>query len=142
MADGYKSALLVGLAELVHAAGIAVWRPDGDYDPGQRGIWMMSLPPTDGEGIAIAPYLDLPGKLATNATAVQFLTRGTKNATVGLDVTDELRDLLHRRKHVTVGGIRIDLITQTSFGPLGKDANGRHEFAQNFSLLGMRGRRV
>ena len=128
---------------MLNAADVGKYTPDAVPLPAERGIWFGEIPASaTGEGIAITPYFDSPGMLASNTTLVQIRTRGSKNALTSLDITDEIRNLLHRRTHLTIGGIRIGLIKQESFSVLGTDGNGRHEFTQNFSLLGMRGQRI
>lgn len=138
----YKSQLLEGLAVMFDAASIGTYTAGQSPAPSERGIWFGGIPATVGEGLALTQYLDVPGVLASNTTMVQVRTRGSKNYLTSTDITDQIRNLLHRRTHVNIGGHRIDLIEQTSFAYLGADANGRHEFTQNFSLRGIRGQRL
>lgn len=144
MADlTYEASLLDGLASLLDANGIGTYLPDG-YPPDSTGtaIVFAVTPAQPANVITLTKYLDLPGPLGSATTMVQIRTRTAGSPFAAADVTDRLRDLLHRRAHFTLGNARIDLCQMESFATLGVDENGRHLRSMNFAFRGLRGTRI
>jgi hypothetical protein len=138
----YTVEVLKGLAQLIADAGIAVYKTSGSYTAADRGVYFSEMPTGATQAVSLTRYLDQPGALGQNNVMVQIRTRLTQNPLEGEAVVDQIRDLLHRRTYTDLGGYRFNLISQESFAPLGKDANGRYQYTQNFLLTGTRGSRI
>lgn len=135
----YTVQMLDGLAGMLAAAGAGVYRgPKAVYADTERGIVFSTMPPKPDQAIAVTRYMDLPGILAINQVRVQVRSRVSADPFEGEELVDLIRDTLHRKTHVTLGGLRFNLIEQESFAPLGPDGNGRFEYSQNFTLTGNR----
>ena len=137
--DTYTVNMLTGLAEMLNASGVGVYRgPTGTYASTERGIYFSTMPADAVQGISITRYLDVPDILAINHVRVQVFTRAGTNPLDGEAITDLVRDTLHDKNHVVLNGVHFNRMVQESFAPLGPDANGRFEYSQNFTLTGNR----
>jgi hypothetical protein len=139
--DGWTSRLLTGVAELLDAAGVGTWRPDGSaYTAGETAIVIRDIPQQPDRLITLAPYglgTALQG-MADFEQGVQVRIRGTTDPQVCEDIADAVFDLLDSYGRGTVGGIAVVDIYRQSYTPLGKDANSRWESSSNYYVEAMR----
>lgn len=126
--------LTTGLAELVAAAGLGIWRPSGIYTTGETGITITVMPPSPDRIICLTPYPVEDGPLTAGITAVQARLRAGRDPRDVQALADGLRDLLHHRAHSDIGGIHCELMWRQSQAWIGLDANGRAEITANYYL--------
>lgn len=142
MTQSYEMQLLDGLAADLAAAGLGVWRPDGEYAPSERGITQHRLPEAPDEVIAIA--WTNQDEIATysreNETAITlFQVRSrVRNPDDGIDLHSQIRTRFHRVQGALSGHVVVGRVL--SFAALGEDTNGRYLFSQNLSFTGLRAR--
>lgn len=131
--DGFERRLLAGVAELLAADGVALWRPDIGYADDEVGI-VLGLPrPNPPSQIALLTYnADDDPVSADSTVSMQARIRGP-GALVD-DLADALFASLHGRRAVTVGGVRLRWARRVSALPLGADSSGRAERADNYDL--------
>lgn len=140
---GWTDDLIVGLAEHLATAGIALWDPIGPYpaNSAEPVITRQQLPAAPDRAIAISPYVDSSGDSPSTAdvlVAVQFRLRGTTDPATVTDPADDLRTLLHCAENVTVGAIRLAVIWRQSSAPLGCDETGRWLRSENYYIRASR----
>lgn len=135
---GYSSSLLDGLAQLLDGAGLGVYRPAGIYAEGERAIGFGRLPAAPDEVLWLTTYpvedTDLPDVI----TGVQIRMRGGEDPLALEDLADDVRDLLHNRRHEVIGGVRVELMWRQSQAPMGQDEHGREELAANYYVRAQR----
>ncbi|MFY1658577.1 minor capsid protein [Micromonospora sp. WMMD1274] len=137
--DGWTSRLLTGLAQHIHAAGVAVWRPTGGYQPTETGIVVRGIPSSPDRIITLAPYpvTTTPG-VADVTQGVQLRLRGTTDPRVVEDLGDALFDLLDSATGLVWSGIPVVHVYRQSYAALGADGNGRWESSHNYYVDAMR----
>lgn len=138
----YTTDVLEGMAADLDAAGAGVYRgPDGEFTRGAdedvRAIVFSDMPEFPDEAIVLTRFGDFPEDLAVNEVHIQVRSR-VRTALEGEELVDLVRDIFHDRVYVQYGVARFNRIKQDTFGPLGKDRNGRFEYSQNFALTGNR----
>ena len=142
----YTGQVMVGIAQIVHAAGLAVYRAD-DADPyrsGERGIYFdhsPAGPDADAqETFVITPYLPQSGMLGIERTSIQIRCRHVNRHTLWVrDYLDKVRGLFPDLTTLTIGGHVFDRVRQkasTSWGEPTKQ--GLLETTQNFEFRGNR----
>jgi hypothetical protein len=128
----YTTSLLDGLAALIADAGLAVYRPDGSYTAGETGVIFTVMPDTPERVIVLTAYPVEDTDLTDAITGIQARMRcGTDPRDVD-QLADGLFDLLHNRRGLDLGGVRVALICRQSQAPMGQDAHGRQEIAANY----------
>lgn len=144
---GYTGRLMVGIAERIHAAGLAVYNPNHDTEPypdGVRGIYFDHSPSGRGaETIAtcvITPYLPQPGDLNVEHTRVQVRARHPGLGALEVrDWLDDMRALFPDKTRLTIGGIDFDRVRQTGSTSWGEPSSTESlETTQNFTFRGNR----
>ncbi|MGI5178672.1 minor capsid protein [Dactylosporangium sp. CA-152071] len=132
--------LITGTAELLAAAGVGEWRPNGpSYTANEVGILMRDVPPQPDRVITLAPSIVAsPIGLADFIQGVQIRCRGTTDPRVCEDLSDQVFDLLDSASRLTLGGVSVVQVYRQSHTPLGKDGNGRWESSSNYYFEAMR----
>ncbi len=142
---GYTGRLMVGIAERIHAAGLAVYNADGfPYAATVRGIYFDHSPTgTGAETVAtcvITPYMPQSGVLNIERTRVQIRARHPGMGALEVrDWLDDLRRLFPDKTRLTVGGLDFDRVRQigsTSWGE--PNTTEALETTQNFEFRGNR----
>jgi hypothetical protein len=132
VAVGYTSDLLTGLAELIAADGLAVYRPTGAYEPGETGITFSTVPEVPDGLICLTSYVVEDTGLTDAVTAVQVRMRAGTDPRALDDLADGVFDLLHNRGGFSLGPVRVALVWRQSQALMGQDTHGRMELAANF----------
>lgn len=127
--------ILRGVAALLGTLDGLTYRPPGQtYEAGENPVTFGVQHATAATTVTVTHYLDTPTD--TQATHQRFQVRTRHPHYLdGLDLVDAIRDTLHNQRYVDLGGITVSRVLLHSFIPLGTDASGRHEWAQNFNLL-------
>lgn len=142
---GYTGKLMVGIAELVHAAGLAVYDPEmRPYPAGVRGIYFDHSPSGTGAAalatLVITPYMPQAGIMNIERTRVQLRARHPGMEALEVrDWLDDLRALFPDLTKMQVGGLWFDRIRQlgsTSWGE--PNTVEALETTQNFEFRGNR----
>lgn len=136
----WTTSLITGLAELLAAGGVGVWRPTGPaYTDAEIGILMRAIPQQPDRVITLAPYpVASPVGLADYVQGVQVRCRGTTDPRVCEDLGDAVFDLLDSASRLTLGGVSVVQIYRQSHTSLGQDGNGRWESSSNYYVEAMR----
>lgn len=132
---GFTNDLLVGVAQLLHSRGAAVWKPTGAYTENEVGIVLGAPTQSPRSLIALAAYgnVDAPA-LSDSSVGVQFRLRSpSADSTPADDLADGIFDALQGLR-ATLNGIRVVYAKRTSTYPLGIDGNGRQERTDNYDL--------
>jgi hypothetical protein len=143
MADGdsWDSQLLTGLAELLHAESLGVWRPSGSgvYLPSETAIVVGDIIPAPDRLITLASYpVDSPRGMQDIVVGVQFRLRGTPDARTVIDLGSNLFDALDNSGQQTWGDIAVTNVYRRSHTPLGRDGKNRCEASHNYYVEAMR----
>jgi Bacteriophage minor capsid protein len=139
--DGWTSRLLGGLAELLDAAGVGVWHPDGAaYAVGDTAIVIRVIPQAPDRIVSLAAYPQGTASqgMADHDAAVQIRLRAGVDPRDCDDLADVVFDRLDSLAGVTLGGVPLVQMWRQSYTSLGKDANGRWERSENYYLQAMR----
>ncbi|MFE7017557.1 minor capsid protein [Streptomyces sp. NPDC057651] len=127
--------LVDGLARLLDAQAVGVYRPDGLYADGETAITDTAMPPGPDRAVVLTVYADAGSAALTDTTvSVQVRTRAGQDPRDVADLDDAAYTVLHAAGPLNVGGIPVNLIYRTSTASLGADANGRHERTSNYSV--------
>lgn len=129
---GHTSSIVTGLAEILAAEGLGVYRPDGVYADDEIGIFLHRMPEAPARAYAITPYPVEDTGLSDVVDGVQIRMRAGPDPRDVLDMADAVRDLLHMREGVVAGGVRLSLIWRQSQAPMGQDEHGREELTSNY----------
>ncbi|MFD7072314.1 minor capsid protein [Streptomyces sp. NPDC059913] len=131
----YTVDLLDGLARLLAAAGLGVYRPDGAYVAGETAITIASLPPAPERVICLSAYpvTDSP-VLTDTTTGVQVRTRAGPDPREVDALDDQVHELLHGSGPHRFGAVPVQLVFRVSAAPIGTDASGRWERSANYQV--------
>ncbi|MEU5838775.1 minor capsid protein [Streptomyces diacarni] len=130
----YTSALTEGLAQLLAAGGLAVYRPSGIYEPGEHGLVVGVMPDNPDRCTVLLPYPVEDTDMTDAITAVQVRMRAGRDPRPLLDFSDDLFALLHQRRHYELGGVHVALSWRQSEAWIGQDTHGRLERTANYYL--------
>lgn len=132
---GPRTALLVGLAQDLDAAGIAAWSPEAGYPADAVALTLGLVPPTPDRLVTLSGYgvSDDP-VLADTTTGVQVRTRWAGPDPTGVD---DLADLVFDRWQAAgpltlPTGVRVVQMHRQSTTSLGQDAQGRWSRSDNY----------
>ena len=140
----YTAQLMVGIAQRVNTAGLAVYRASEPYQAGERGIYFDHSPAgkdaESQETFVITPYLPQSGILAIERTRVQFRCRHiNRHALWVRDYLDKIRALFPDQTTLVIGGHTFDRVRQTGSTSWGEPTNTNLlETTQNFEFRGNR----
>ncbi|MDV9190765.1 minor capsid protein [Streptomyces sp. SR27] len=131
----YTVDLLDGLARLLAAAGVGVYRPDGVYTAGETAITIAALPPAPDRCICLAAYpvTDSP-VLTDTTTGIQVRTRAGADPREVDALDDQVHELLHGSGPHRFGAVPVQLVYRLSAAPIGTDTSGRWERTANFHV--------
>lgn len=141
----YTGRLMVGIAERIHGAGLAVYHADDSpYPDTVRGIYFDHSPAGRGaQDLAtcvITPYMPQAGLLNVERTRIQIRARHPGLGALEVrDWLDDLRALFPDLTRLTIGGIDFDRVRQlgsTSWGE--PNSTESLETTQNFEFRGNR----
>jgi hypothetical protein len=135
--------LLTGVAELLAAADIADWNPDGLYTSTQTALTIGGLPPSPDRAISLAVYgTGRGGDDVTEPDSnvqVQARIRGSADPRVADDLADDVFDHLHGLANVRLStGVWLLLAQRRIVAPLDRDSSGRWGRADSYELLVVR----
>lgn len=137
--SGPTTDMVGGIAQLLAAAGIAVYRPDGlVYTADETAITKKDLPPAPDRVIAITAYGagDDQPVITYGQRFVQLRFRGAAGDPDDVDdLADAAFDALHGRENLTFGSVHVTQILRFSSVPLGMDEQSRRwQRADNYQL--------
>lgn len=134
---GATKELLTGVAELLATSGLGLsWNPNGVYQPGQAGIFMMFTPPTP-DRVVVLNLVDTSDdpSMPLGTRMLQVRGRGAKNDPLDVaELLDPIFTVLHGRTNWVVGGQTIVQCLRRVSAPMGADETGRVERADQFYL--------
>ncbi|MGI6878836.1 hypothetical protein [Microbacterium sp. gxy059] len=137
----HHAQMLHGLAQHIADAELGIYRPDGVYQPDERGIVISAFPETPEEVISVALYQ--PAYTPFSPTASRRLTvshiqirwRTLGDPLNGIDMFDALSHLIDEQL-LNLGPI-IARGRYRSFSPIGQDKNHRTAFTSNWTLTAL-----
>ena len=135
---GYTRGLLHGLAQLLTADGVGVYRDSGVYTETETGIIIGTVPQSPPAIVALIPYalFDDP-TLSDSVLGLQLRFRsGTYDPRDVLDLADAAFDSLQGHPGVDLSATaRLLIAERTSSIPLGENASGFPESADSYQLM-------
>jgi hypothetical protein len=137
---GFNTKIATGIAELLAAAGVGEWLPNGQRT-GTPVPWitLSNMPETPDQVICLTPY-DLAPASATTDTmpAVQVRTRGDRTPGTAVDLQDAVYDVLHGRRRTLLGTVpnqvQVVQILRRNATQLGQDSNARWEWVSTYDV--------
>ncbi|WP_416962977.1 minor capsid protein [Streptomyces sp. Agncl-13] len=124
-----------GLAKLLHAEGVATYRPDGVYETGETAITDTVMPDQPDRAVVLTAYDTANSQNLTDTTVyVQVRTRASPDPREVAALDDAVFDVLHNSGPFLFGTARVVLITRQSAAPLGADSAGRFERTSNYTV--------
>ncbi len=137
---GFNTKLVTGVAELLAAAGVGEWSPNGQRT-GTSVPWitLSGIPETPDQVITLTPGLALPDTAMTDTVvSLQVRTRGDRAPQTPIDLQDAVYDALHGRRRTTLGTtpnqIMVVQIVRRNVGQLGLDSNSRWQWVSNYDV--------
>lgn len=136
------TAVLIGYAQTLAAAGMGVYRDDAVYSKAERGIVFSAFPETPAEVVALSLYLPeftRPSPTAERqltAASLQIKYRLLGNPLNGVEYFDRLLDLLND-KNVDLGPLTAHTSHQ-SYAQLGQVNDGAWVFSTNWRFRSLR----
>lgn len=127
--------MLTGIAQALHDAGVATYRPATPYLTGETAVVFGTMPPTPDRCVALATYGpsdDHPDQ-PLGQVRVQVRVRGLPGNY--LDAVSLLGDCftnLHGLTHQQWGAMHVNQLLRLTGGPLGQDDSKRWEYADNY----------
>ncbi|GAB3467102.1 minor capsid protein [Actinophytocola sediminis] len=131
-----------GLAVHLAAAGIGVYRPDGVYTDDETGLVLGVVPTAPARVVVLSCYaLADDVDQADSLIGLQVRVRGgSPDPRDALELLDAVFDLLHGATHLTLANVAVHLVERTASASMGRDQNGRFEYADIYRLLAHRPR--
>ncbi|MGW2292721.1 minor capsid protein [Streptomyces phaeochromogenes] len=135
----FLSDIVDGLAQLLDAAGVAVYRPDGVYASDETAITDTVMPDSPNCAVVLTAYDTANDPALTDCTVfVQVRTRAGPDPREVADLDEAAFTVLHGLRRQQFGSARVVLLTRANSAPLGADSVGRFERTSNYTLLGQR----
>lgn len=128
----YTGDLLDGLAQLLAAAGLGVYRPDGVYAAGETGIFFTAMPEAPDGVLCLSAYPVEDTDLTDAITGVQVRMRAGLDPRALDALADSVFDLLHNRQDFYCNAVRVAVIWRQSQALMGQDVHGRMELSANY----------
>lgn len=129
--------LATGLAQHLHDAGLALYKPTGVYGKAdQWGVTFYSVPQGPDQVITLTPYpIEDDVRTAVSVVGMQIRCRGPANDPRPPERrSDAIFNNLQAAEHLLLGGLVVDSIDRRSSLPMGADGSGRWEIASNYAL--------
>ena len=133
--SGFETNLLTGVAQLLAAAGVGVWRDTGAYAATETGIVLDVIPQDPDQIITLSDYdISDDPTLSDSVIAVQVRTRwGGQDPRPVKDLDGAIFDALHGLESVTLtGGVHVVSLVRRSGVSLGQDTNNRWMRSANY----------
>ncbi|MFG3349498.1 minor capsid protein [Streptomyces sp. NPDC048018] len=136
----YTRDVLDGLAALLAAAGLGVYRPGGVYADGEdiTAIGYGTRPEAPDRILWLNPYPVDDTDHVDVITGIQVWIRSGPDPLQAADMADGVFAQLHNRQDVYLGSTRAALIWRQSQALLGQDPHGRQEMTANYYLRATR----
>ncbi|MFF5972214.1 minor capsid protein [Streptomyces sp. NPDC012769] len=136
----YTRDLLDGLAVLLAAASLGVYRPGGIYEPDEdiTAIGYGTRPEAPDRILWLSPYPVEDSDLTDVTTGIQIWIRTGPDPLDATDIADAVFDVLHNRQGFALGGTQVQLVWRQSQALLGQDPHGRQEMTANYYLRAQR----
>ncbi|MEU0033169.1 minor capsid protein [Streptomyces sp. NPDC006333] len=131
--------LVDGLARLLDAEGVAIYRPTGIYASTETAITDTAMPDRPDRAVVLTAYDTADDPALTDCSVfVQVRTRaGTDPREVA--ALDEAAFLvLHGLRDQQYGTARLGLMRRDNSAPMGADAAGRFERTSNYTVRAQR----
>lgn len=133
---GFTSDLLVGVAQLLDADGVAVWDPTGTYANTDVGIVIGPPSQSPPSLVALAVYNSSDDPATPDSTVfLQVRTRAPDDDPRKADDLDDGVFNALQGLRATINGIRLVYGKRNSSAPIGIDSNGRQERTSNYELM-------
>ncbi len=136
--SSWTETLLVGLAEMLDAAGAGSWSPDAAPAAGSPAIFLITLPEQPEHVICLTDYPieDNPGQ-SEAIVGVQVRVRAGRSPLVTSATRDAIYDALHGRQGFVLGAgtawpVTVAHIYRQNASPIGPDSQGRTERVENY----------
>ena len=130
--SGYESDLLKGVAQTLHDASVAVYRPASAYQAGERAITFGTMPDSPDSVLTLATYplTDEPRE-ALSKVGVQVRSRAASYLTAQ-DLNTLIFATLHGLANLDFGTCHLVQLLRATSIPMGTDAANRWEYSANF----------
>lgn len=137
MSDTFEEDLMRGVAQLLHDAGVGIYRSSASYTAGEAGIFFDALPDTliNAIQLSLYPVMDDP-MYGSDVIGLQVITRVAGPSPfpcrqLASKVFDQLQGLVER---TLSSGVKIITSSRRSGASLGQDSSKRWSRTQNFYL--------
>jgi hypothetical protein len=132
----WTAELAHGLALLLAAAGVAVYRPGGVYRDDETGLVIGVVPAALPRVVVLSCYaladdVDQADSLSGLQVRVRSAGPDPRDA---LTLLDAVFEELHGATHLSLAGVVVHLIERAASAPLGRDATGPYEHADTYRL--------
>lgn len=130
------NAVLSGLAEHLDAEGAATYRPDGGYLASETAVVFGPVPESPDRAVGLTFYgsTDHPTE-PLSTYRVQAWCRGNSGDSLDAnEVADAVFRALHGRESLTWSGVFAVQVLRISVVPVGADAAGRAQRADNYEV--------
>jgi hypothetical protein len=136
----WTAELAHGLALLLAAGGVGVYRPTGVYRDDETGIVIAVVPAAPSRVVVLSCYaLTDDVDQADSLIGLQVRVRaGTPDPRDAYELIDAVFEELHGATHLTLAGTVVHLIERAASAPIGRDQNGRYEHADTYRLIAHR----
>lgn len=133
---GFTTDFLAGVAQLLDADNVAVWKPSGAYAANEIGIIIGPPSQSPPSQVALAVYNSVDDPALPDSTVMlQVRVRAPDDdPRKAEDLSDGVFNSLQGLR-ATVNGIRLVYGKRSSTFPLGIDGNGRQERTDNYDLM-------
>lgn len=143
MSRTFTRDLLTGLAQLLAAADVGDWDPDGVYTADQTGLTIGGLPASPDAAIALAMYgsgtSEDDVENPDTTVQIQFRMRAGPDPRIVDDLADGVYDQVHGLANFElVTGAFVLLAKRRLVTPLGRDDSGRWERADSYEIVAHR----
>lgn len=132
---GFRTNLIIGIAEYLHAEGAGTWSPAGPYLATDTAITVDVLPQEPDKAISLTLYPVQDDATTDSIIGLQCRVRGSIGSrTTDKDIIDALFDTLHDLQDVSLGGVPIVRAWHQSGAELGPDTKNRFEHTANYYI--------
>ncbi|WEH40800.1 minor capsid protein [Streptomyces sp. AM 2-1-1] len=130
----YTVDLVEGLADLLTAEALGVYRPDSPLVPTETAIVLGVMPEDPDRVLCLTAYPVEDTDLTDAITAVQIRIRAGPDPRAADRLADQLFGLLHERRSYRLRGVYVALSWRESQAWIGQDVHGRMELTANYYL--------
>ncbi|MFD6421551.1 minor capsid protein [Streptomyces sp. NPDC060198] len=128
----YTVDVVEGLAELLTAEALGVYRPTGLIKPDETPIVLGPMPEEPARVYVLTPYPVEDTGTTDAITAVQIRYRAGPDLREVWDMADAAFRLLHERRSYRLRDVYVALSWRESAGAMGQDTHGRQELTSAF----------